>query len=168
MSLRISMYLILERAINDAYHICDEELELELERAADSLWLLLDEKSKQNLLARSGPTPEKINPINISSAAKPAMEQIMNQQDDRYQNQPFYIKFWRMRHYLMVPFYFIYGIFFGWRTSFAWAIAVSRCQADMKYYFTQEEVLSEVKEILTTHQKEKNEPKRKKKKVKRK
>lgn len=72
-NLRIAVYLIIERAINDATSINDEEFEDELEAIADVVWSMLTEEQQSALRQRVGPDPNSINPINILEAVKGAM-----------------------------------------------------------------------------------------------
>lgn len=60
---------------------------------------------------------------------------------DRYQHQSWYIKIWRRRYYFKIPF----AALKMWLKSnekfkFCWRLAVGCAQADMKWYYTMEEV----------------------------
>jgi hypothetical protein len=64
--------------------------------------------------------------------------------DNRYQNQPWYIKVWRCRYYIPIPFR---AILFWLRCTddecsfnLCWSIEVGMAQYHMKYYYTIEEV----------------------------
>ncbi len=60
---------------------------------------------------------------------------------DRYQHQPWYIRLWRRRWYLMIPWYA-----WGFRkiTDFpAWSIAKAVAQGKMGWYYTMDEVFGE-------------------------
>lgn len=62
--------------------------------------------------------------------------------DDRYQYQKWYVKLWRRRHYLMIPFV----AFNIWRTSkgtefaFCWTLATSLAQVKMKWHYSWSEI----------------------------
>lgn len=73
--------------------------------------------------------------------------------DDRYQNQPWYVRWWRCRHYLGVPWtaWKLHRSYWvdektgerddedlDWRTC--WSIAIGLAQGPMNYYYTWEEV----------------------------
>lgn len=65
--------------------------------------------------------------------------------DDRFQNQPWYIKLWRYRWYLKIPFGTIRYRFNSslcdreWRK--AYSMAIGDAQLKMKWYHTIEEVI---------------------------
>lgn len=72
--------------------------------------------------------------------------------DDRFQNQPWYIKLWRFRHYLGIPFDAIH-IFYheqiremrdpdDWRMRFSdcWSMAIGSAQLPMKWYYHSDEL----------------------------
>jgi len=70
----------------------------------------------------------------------------------RYQNQPWYIKLWRRRHYLRIPFMAVK--FWSHKTlssnkhvsfSFCWKLSIGIVQGDMKWYYTWEEVKERLK-----------------------
>jgi len=63
---------------------------------------------------------------------------------NRYQNQPWYIKLWRRRHYLSVP----YDAYQSWRAwkgdetfRTCWGVSIGMAQARMKWFFTIEEIM---------------------------
>jgi len=71
---------------------------------------------------------------------------------NRFQNQAWYIKLWRLRWYLLIPFYaFVYRFMFTWTdistgekdyNTFgeAWALGVSRAQEKMLWFYTLKEL----------------------------
>jgi hypothetical protein len=67
--------------------------------------------------------------------------------DDRFQNQPWYIKLWRYRHYFWIPFratlfYFRQEDDDDEKLRFrdCWGISKGYAQTHMKWYFTLEEM----------------------------
>jgi len=74
--------------------------------------------------------------------------------DNRYQNQPWYVRLWRRRHYLRVPFDFLrYQLrsnqakdaFFGdcapgERRRFNWGLAIGCAQVRMNWVYDWEEI----------------------------
>lgn len=68
--------------------------------------------------------------------------------DDRFQNQPWYIKLWRYRWYLKIPFVTIHYRFNSnlcdreWKK--AYSIAIGDAQLKMKWYHTMEEVMKKM------------------------
>jgi len=61
--------------------------------------------------------------------------------EDRYQYQPWYVKMWRRRHYLRIPFV-AFKMWIQSKEEFGlcWSLAIGCAQADMKWYYTMEEV----------------------------
>jgi len=79
----------------------------------------------------------------------------MTKPDDRYQHQPWYIRVWRCRYYLLVPWHaYKYqkgswidenteelakeDPYISWRLG--WKLAIGQAQGYMKYYYTWDEV----------------------------
>jgi len=68
---------------------------------------------------------------------------------DRYQCQPWYVKIWRRRHYILITYYTVrYWLCdrkkdnpIGWINC--WGIEVGSAQILMKWYYTTEEVFGE-------------------------
>lgn len=65
--------------------------------------------------------------------------------DDRYQYQPWYIKLWRRRHYIPIP-WVAFKIW--WKNSdtpweLAWSIAVGSAQILMKWHYTMDEIFKD-------------------------
>lgn len=63
--------------------------------------------------------------------------------DDRFQNQPWYIKLWRYRYFATIPFYAIH--LWWWNSpefdfKCCWGIATGMAHGRMKWYYTWEEV----------------------------
>ena len=70
----------------------------------------------------------------------------MSKIDDRYQNQKWYVKLWRRRHYLLIP-KMAFSIWLGGRNpGHCWDIAAGLAQSKMKWYFTWEEVKADIYE----------------------
>jgi hypothetical protein len=78
--------------------------------------------------------------------------------DDRYQNQPWHVRLWRCRHYLPVPYRTLrswtLGLLGGspepWGLPWGlyWSIHVGMAQSRMRYYYTVEETLAHLREVL--------------------
>lgn len=63
---------------------------------------------------------------------------------NRYQNQPWYVKLWRCRHYLPVPYYTLLTYIQQpeWRGEgmrVVWGLQVGTAQYKMEYWYTMEE-----------------------------
>ena len=73
--------------------------------------------------------------------------------EERYQECNPLEKLWRMRHYLKVPFRFVKCKMKMHEDSVVggnknlWNILIGTAQCDMKYYWTQEEVMDKLKKI---------------------
>lgn len=71
---------------------------------------------------------------------------------NRYQNQPWYIRLWRRRWYLVIP----YSAITSWWSQLCthdpitfkhcWGIAIGLTHMQMKWYYTSEEVFEYEKE----------------------
>lgn len=73
----------------------------------------------------------------------------VNKLDNRFQYQKWYVKLWRLRYYLLIP-YFTLSFYFSknnkktlsnwlsFRTC--WSLSKGIAQSDMKWYYTTEEV----------------------------
>ena len=65
---------------------------------------------------------------------------------DRYQNQRWYIKFWRRKYYILIPYraikFWILNRKSNDSISFetCWKISIGLAQADMKWYYEWDEV----------------------------
>ena len=59
----------------------------------------------------------------------------------RYQDQPWYIRLWRRRYYIPIP-WKAFKMWVGSKERFGlcWSLAVGMAQADMSWYYTWEEV----------------------------
>lgn len=88
------------------------------------------------------------------------MKKKMNKEEDndRYQNQTWYIKFWRQRYYLLIPYcvitcylYNIVKVSCEDRLSFieCWKIHIGLAQMKMKWYYTWEEVTERLNNITS-------------------
>jgi len=66
--------------------------------------------------------------------------------DDRYQNQPWYIRLWRRRFYLTIPYYAVkIWLTTSWDEmpfKHCWGLAVGDAQLMMEWYYTDDEVRS--------------------------
>ena len=72
--------------------------------------------------------------------------------DDRYQNQSWYIRLWRRRYYILVPFVAFrmwYGLLWtrkvplpqdDYSFDLCWKLAKGLAQGKMKWYYTMDEV----------------------------
>ncbi len=60
--------------------------------------------------------------------------------NDRYQNQPWWVKLWRRRHYLMIPFIALRLRWFNELDGMDWGVATGMQQIKMRWYYTSEEV----------------------------
>lgn len=65
--------------------------------------------------------------------------------DDRFQNQPWFVKLWRYRFYLLIP--WNATLLWWWNRkdedidfSVAWGICIGGAQIKMKWYYTMEEM----------------------------
>lgn len=69
--------------------------------------------------------------------------------EKRYQYQPWYIKLWRRRHYLRIPF-MAFRIWIGSKERFdvCWSLSTGLVQGDMKWYYTWEETKERLNEKL--------------------
>lgn len=81
---------------------------------------------------------------------------MVDRMTDRFQDQPWYIKLWRYRHYLRIPYS---TIIYRYRSKiaeknwkYAYSIAIGDAQLKMRWVYT----LQEVKENLES-KREKNE-----------
>jgi len=70
----------------------------------------------------------------------------MSQKSDRYQNQPWYVRLWRRRHYVPIP-YRAVRIWVSDRKSDdpigfrnCWGLAIGLAQCSMKWYYDWDEV----------------------------
>jgi hypothetical protein len=71
----------------------------------------------------------------------------MRDKKDRYQFQPWYIKLWRRRYYLKIPFNAISIWIRGKeRFRFAWSISIGLAQCKMNWLYDWEEVRGRLKE----------------------
>lgn len=65
--------------------------------------------------------------------------------DDRYQHQPWYIKLWRRRYYLLVPYKVlrskIRNTHEPWKVL--WSIHIGLAQCAMKWTYTMDEVFDD-------------------------
>jgi len=79
----------------------------------------------------------------------------MMTKDDRFQHQGFFVKAWRLRHYLPIPFVAV-RIYFreqfrelededDWKMRFVdcWGLATGLAQLPMKWYYTWDEVMKD-------------------------
>jgi hypothetical protein len=68
----------------------------------------------------------------------------MSDKQDRYQYQPWYIKLWRRRHYILIPFsafkMWARGVFDKCQFRFCWSIAKGIAQCNMNWVYDWEEV----------------------------
>ncbi len=64
--------------------------------------------------------------------------------DNRYQFQPWYVKLWRRRHYISVPFMALgfWDTEMSWRTS--WSLAKGLAQGKMNWVYTMKEVMERI------------------------
>ena len=61
--------------------------------------------------------------------------------DDRYQNQPWWVKLWRRRHYLGIPYTAMKWWWYDPESrGYCWDIAIGIAQIPMDWYYTSEEV----------------------------
>ena len=62
--------------------------------------------------------------------------------NNRFQNQPWYIKLWRTRHYIIVPFETLVNKIRSPKEPWGllWSIVIGFAQSRMEYYYTWEEV----------------------------
>ena len=74
---------------------------------------------------------------------------------DLFQDQPWYIKLWRYRHYLSIPYY---TVIYRYRSKiaeknwkYAYSIAIGDAQIKMRWVYT----LQEVKEYLESKREKK-------------
>jgi hypothetical protein len=67
--------------------------------------------------------------------------------DDRYQNQVWWIRLWRRRHYIPVPFRVLVSKFRSPEEPLGllWRIHIGLAQSSMKWYFTMAEVASRMR-----------------------
>jgi len=77
--------------------------------------------------------------------------------DNRYQYQKWYIKLWRRRHYLLIPF----TVFNIWRAGepweFAWGVAIGIAQCNMNWVHDWDEVAERLnKKLLEIRKENKN------------
>ena len=71
----------------------------------------------------------------------------MRSLENRYQNQPWHIKLWRRRYYIMIP-YLALSFWFKSKKyyfKFCWSVSVGLVQSKMKWYYTTEEVFGRIK-----------------------
>jgi hypothetical protein len=68
--------------------------------------------------------------------------------DNRFQFQPWYVKLWRLRYYLLIPYEALINYMRG-SGSFrmAWSIAIGEAQIEMEWWWTSEEVMERLKRI---------------------
>jgi len=82
----------------------------------------------------------------------------MNKEDnDRYQNQPWYIKLWRRRYYLLIPYFtivcYLYNIFMVSKNeerlslNKCWKINIGLAQMKMKWYYDWNEMKEKLDKI---------------------
>ena len=69
--------------------------------------------------------------------------------DDRYQHQPWWVKLWRRRYYLMIPFMALRLRWFGEMDGHNWDVAIGLAQVDMKWYYESHEIWDEDMSIGT-------------------
>lgn len=72
--------------------------------------------------------------------------------EKRYQECNFLEKSWRRRHYLKIPFRWIYWRLFSENKEFNgrtfWRLLIGIAQSDMKWYYTEDEVKSFFKDYI--------------------
>ena len=70
--------------------------------------------------------------------------------DDRFQHQPWYVKLWRLRHYVRAP-YYAWRFWradqqtddpWGWR--YAWNVGIGEAQGHMNWIYTWDEVKADL------------------------
>jgi hypothetical protein len=70
----------------------------------------------------------------------------------RYQHQRWYIKLWRRRHYLRIPFI---ASRIWWYSpedrGHAWDIATGLIHGDMEWWYTSEEVEKRLEKVVANH-----------------
>lgn len=77
----------------------------------------------------------------------------MKDEAKRFQNQPWYIKLWRFRWYLLIPFEAVYWFLIDEirqpkdKLDFKihWSVAIGLAQHRMKWFYTADEVISQFK-----------------------
>lgn len=73
----------------------------------------------------------------------------MRKKSNRYQNQPWYIRLWRRRWYLMIPYwacrwYFKHPDFIDYSFKNAWGLATGDAQVRMQWWYDWDEVFNNV------------------------
>jgi hypothetical protein len=73
----------------------------------------------------------------------------MKTEDDRYQYQPWHIKIWRKRYYILIPFEAV-RIYTRGKLCFrnAWKLAKGLAQSKMKWFWTMGEVNERFRNIF--------------------
>jgi len=68
-------------------------------------------------------------------------EEYSKQLEQRYQFQPWYIKLWRRRYYLTIPFLTL-SVWLKSRKQFLliWSLSIGMVQGKMRWYYTMDEV----------------------------
>lgn len=70
----------------------------------------------------------------------------------RFQECNIFVKFWRYRWYVLIPFKFIYHLLYDGRDNqLMWVILISESQSKMKWYYTSEEVFDKINANLSKH-----------------
>jgi len=73
---------------------------------------------------------------------------------DRFQNQKWYVKLYRLRWRLLIPYWFLvvwWDNLIGknrLKTKLLWRVAKSVADSKMKYWYTQEEVFGKIKKEI--------------------